>query len=131
MAKEGRLTQHFLDSQIVFQRDLVRNRILFFDKIESFGDRRVVLVLVLPDLEQHLDHVLHSLVDTFAFVKNRTESLENPVVRLGSYSSQESSYFSREGNSNLQGIGCWYFEKQDENLKREDFMGDRMIDKMS
>jgi len=61
-----------LNLDLVVQSSVVCNLILFFDKIQLFLDRRIILVAVLSDLEQDFDHVLGSLVDV-GFVQDAAE----------------------------------------------------------
>ena len=59
----------------------MRNRILLLHQIQPLGNDGVILVLVLPNLEQDLDHVLHALVDP-ALVQDRAEPFVHAVVGL-------------------------------------------------
>jgi hypothetical protein len=49
--------------QLVIKTRPVRNLVFFLHQIQLLLHCNIVLVLVLPDLEQHLDHVLYPLVD--------------------------------------------------------------------
>ena len=44
------------------QGQVVRDLLLLLDKVQRLGDGRVVLELVLADLEEDLDHVLDAKV---------------------------------------------------------------------
>lgn len=48
---------------LVIQTDPMRDLILFFNEVQLFLDSWVVLVPVLTDLEQNLDHILDSLIN--------------------------------------------------------------------
>jgi hypothetical protein len=48
---------------LVIEASVVGDLILLFNKIQLFLDRGIVLVAILSDLEQDLDHVLRSLVN--------------------------------------------------------------------
>lgn len=78
----------------------MRDLLLLFNQVQTLWNRRVVLVLVLPDLEQNLDHVLTPLADR-SLVKNGSESLENRVVRFGTVLREEQADFSHETNGDF------------------------------
>lgn len=76
-----KLTQSFLDCQLVIQSDPMRNLLFLLNKIQSLWNSRVVLVLVLSNLEQHLNHVLTTLVER-TLVQDGSEALVDTVVRF-------------------------------------------------
>ena len=76
------LTQRLLDSEISIKRSIVRNSLRVDDKIKAFRLDRIVLVLVLADLKEDFDHVLHSLANS-SFVEYRSEALVDRIVHFG------------------------------------------------
>jgi hypothetical protein len=53
----------FLRVQLILQTWRMCDLVFFLHKVKLFLESRIVLVLVLSDLEQDLNHVLHPLVD--------------------------------------------------------------------
>lgn len=104
----------------------MRDNVLLFDEIETFGNDRVVLVFVLADLEQDFDHVLDPLVDP-TLVQDGAESIENPVVCAGRVLREEGADFAHERDGNLDRVVGGAFKEEHEHLKCEDFVRDLLI----
>ena len=55
--------EHVLGFDFIIQSQSMCDLIFFFDQIELLLDCDMVLVPILAHLEEHLNHVLHTLVD--------------------------------------------------------------------
>jgi hypothetical protein len=64
-----------LNVDFVIKSGTMSNLVLFLDKIKFFFDCRVILVAILSDLEQHLNHILDSLVN-ICLVKDISELIK-------------------------------------------------------
>ena len=107
----------------------MRDLLLLLNEIQTLWQDRVVLVLVLPGLEQHLDHVLNPLLDV-ALVQDGSESFEDEVVGFGGVLGEEGSDVSSESASDLDGVRGGSFEEEEEKLEREEFVSDRLVDEL-
>ena len=121
--KEGRPTEHLLDLELVVELDLVRDGVVLLDEVESLGDDGVVLVLVLADLEEDFDHVLHALVDA-GLVEDRAEALVDAVVGLWARLGQERADLLHERDGDLDRVVRRLLEQEDEDLERNNLVGD-------
>lgn len=108
----------------------MRNLLVLLDQVQSFGDDRVILELVPPDLEQDLDHVLDPLVDS-SLVEDGPETLKHSVVRLGRVFGEESSDLSHETDGDLYAVVCGLLEHEHEHLEGDDLVGDGLVDQVS
>lgn len=52
-----------LDIKLVFKSDAMRDLVLLLHKIQLFLDCRIVLVTIFSNLEENLNHILHSFVN--------------------------------------------------------------------
>lgn len=127
--RQGSLTQALLHLQLVVQSDPMRDLLLLLHQIQPLRNCRVVLVLVLSHLEQHLDHVLAPLANG-AFMEYRTESLEDGVVRLGAVLGQEQTDLSHEANGDLDRVVCGSIKAEEEDLKGDNLVGDVLVAKV-
>lgn len=105
------------------------NLLVLLDEVEPFWEDRVVLVLVLPRLEQDLDHVLHTLLDV-ALVQDSPKSLKDEVVGLGRVLGEERANLSGERTRDLDRVRGRRFEQEQEQLKGEQLVRDRLVDEM-
>lgn len=108
----------------------MRNRILLLHQIQPLGNDGVILVLVLPNLEQDLDHVLHALVDP-ALVQDRAEPFVHAVVGLRRRLGEEGADFAHEGDGDLDAVVCRPLEEEDEDLESEDLVRNLLVDEVS
>lgn len=119
-----------LDLQLIVQRDLVGNLVVLFYQVKALWNNDVVLVLVFSNLEENLDHVLYTLVDS-ALMQDSTESFVNPVVSARRIFGKVRAYFTHEANSNFHRVVGWLLEKENKNLESNDFVCDALVDEMS
>lgn len=68
--------------KLFLQLDLMRDLLILLYQIQAFRKNRIILVLILSDLHEHLDHVLYTVADT-AFVEHGAESLEDSRIGFG------------------------------------------------
>ena len=122
-------TQPFLNLQLVIQRHTMCDLVLLLDEVQSFGHNRVVLELVLADLHEDLDHVLHALVDR-AFMQDSAEALKNACRSLGRILREVCAGFAHERDGELDAVVGGLFEEQDENLKRDELMSNNLVDEV-
>lgn len=99
-------------------------------QIQSLGNGRIVLVPVLPDLEEHFNHVLTSLADS-SFVQNRSESLKNGIVGFWTVFSEEKPDFTHESDGDFDGIVGRSVEAEEEDLQSNNLVCDILITQMS
>ena len=52
------------------------------------------------------------------------------MLALGEFSVRKSSNLASETNGDFDGVVCWSFKEEDEDLERNDFMRERLVDKM-
>ena len=77
--------------------------VLLFHQVQLLFDSRIILVLVLPDLEKDLDHVLHSLVNVL-LVKNASELVKHSQRDRSTHLLKMLSDFSRQTNCNFNAV---------------------------
>ena len=123
------LTEHFLDLDLVVERDAVGDHVLLLDEVEPLGDDGVVFVLVFADLEQDLDHVLDALVDG-ALVQDGAEAVKDAVVGAGRVLGEEGADLAHERDGNLDAVVGRALEQEDEHLQGEDLVRDLLIDEL-
>lgn len=104
----------------------MRNLLVLLDQVQTLRDRRVVLVPVLADLKEHLDHVLHALVDR-ALVQHRAEALIHAVIRLGRRVGEERPDLAHEADGDLDAVVRGLFEQEDEDLQGDDLVCDGLV----
>lgn len=95
----------FLRIQLILQARRVCNLVLLFHKIQLFFQCGIVLVLVFPNLEQHFDHVLDSLVD-IRFMQNAPELIIHSKCNLRVHFFHVLSHLLGQSNSNLHTVVC-------------------------
>lgn len=127
---KGSHTKPFLNLHLFLQLDLVRNLFFFLHEVEALWNDRVILVLVFADLHQDFDHVLHTMAD-IAFVQDSPEPFVDGCIGLGRVLSEESTNFSHEAHGNFDRVIRWSFQQENEDLKRNNFMSDSLVDKVS
>ena len=66
----------------------------------------------------------------FSLIQNSPESLKDGRVGFWWVFGEKSSNFASETDGNFDGIVCRPFEEEDEDLERNDFMRERLVDKM-
>ena len=103
--------------------------LVLLHEVQTLRDDRVVLVLILAHLHEHLDHVLDPVGDC-PFVENSTEALVYGGVRLGRVLREKRANFSHEADSNLDGVVGRSLEEKEEDLEGNDFMGDSLVDEV-
>jgi hypothetical protein len=89
--------------------------IFLLHQIKFLLDRRVVLVAVLTDLEQDLNHVLHSLID-IGFVENISELIKHRQGDRTTHFLQVLPNLPCESDSNLYAVICGLVEQEKKNL---------------
>lgn len=104
-----------MDIDLVIQSSVVRNLVFFFDKIKLVLDCRIVLVLVFPNLEKHLNHVLHSFVD-IGFVQDVPELIVDCHSNFGLKLLKMLTDFLHESYSNFDTVVAWLVQQQQQNL---------------
>ena len=118
-----------MNLQLVLQLNLVRDLLVLLHQVQTLWHDRVVLVLILAHLHEHLDHVLDPVGDC-PFVQNSTEALVYGGVRLWRVLREERANFSHEADSNLDGVVGGAFEEKEENLEGNDFVRDSLVDEV-
>jgi len=84
--------------------------IVFFNQVQLLFDRRVVLVLVLPDLEKNLNHVLDSLINVL-LIQNSPKPIEYHNRYRHIHLLQMVSNLSCKANRNLDAVIRGFVEK--------------------
>jgi hypothetical protein len=97
--------------QCILQTGRMCDLIFLFHKVQLFFQCRVVLVLVFPDLEQHFNHVLHSLVD-ICLVENTPELIVDRKRDLRVHLLHVLANFLRQANCNLHTVIRGLVQKQ-------------------
>ena len=72
---------------------------------------------------------MYSLAD-FSFIQNSTESLKDGRVGFRRVLGEKSSNFASETDGDFDGVVCWSFKEEDEDLERNNFMRERLVDEM-
>ena len=103
--------------------------ILLLDQIQLLLDNRVVLVLVLAHLEEHLDHVLRTTVD-ISLVENVSELVENGMGDGRGHLLQEQADLPHEADSDLDTVVGRLRKQQQQNLGSSHLVGNLVVDKM-
>lgn len=111
---------------LVVQVHLVRNLVLLLDQIQLVPDRRVVLEPVPAHLEQHLDHVLHPLVDA-RLVQDGPKLLVDGVVDARANVLEQLAHLAREPHGNLDAVVRGVAEQQHEYLDGDDFVRNELV----
>ena len=104
----------------------MRNLIFLLHQVQPLGNDGIILVLVLADLEQDFDHILHTLAYG-PFVEHGTESFVQDVVRFWVVLREESTDLAHEADGDFDAVVCRSFEKKHEDVERDDFVGDRLV----
>jgi hypothetical protein len=81
----------------------MRDLLVLLHQVESFRYRRIVLVPILPDLEENFDHVLTPLTDS-TLMQDCSESLEHRVVGFRAVFGQKEPDFTHESDGYFDGI---------------------------
>jgi hypothetical protein len=127
--RKGKRTKHLLNLDLVVKRNAVGDKVLLLNEVEPFRNDGVVLVLVLANLEENLDHVLNALVDV-ALVEDGAETVEDTVVGTRRVLSEESADLAHEGDSDLDTVVRRALEEKDEHLEGENLVSDLLIDEL-
>lgn len=107
----------------------MRDLLILLNQIQSLWNRRVVLVLVLPDLEQDLNHILTPLADR-SLVKDGPETLKDGVVCFWTVFGQKEADFSHEPDCYFDGVVRGSVQAQEHDLKGDDLVCDELIAEM-
>jgi len=121
--------ESILRINLSFQLDSVCDLILLFNQIQLFLYSRVILELVLSYLEQHLDHVLRSLID-IGFVQNVSKLIKDYVRNRALHLLHVLSNLTAEADRDLNTVVCRLVEQEEQNLARKHFVLDLLVDKM-
>jgi len=89
--------------QSILQTWRMCDLIFLFHKVQLFFQCRVVLVFVFPDLEQHFNHVLHSLVNV-RLVEDTPELVVDGKGNLRVHLLHVLANFLRQANCNLHTV---------------------------
>jgi hypothetical protein len=108
----------------------MRDLILRLHEIEALRNDGIVLVLVLPHLEQYLNHVLNTLVNG-AFLQDGAKAIKDLYVGFRRCFSDICANFFHKTDGDLDACICWTLQKQKKDLKRNKGASDGLIDKMS
>ena len=103
--------------------------VLLFNQIQLFLYSRVILKLVLSHLEQHLDHVLRSLID-IGFVQNVSELIKDYIRNRALHLLHVLSNFTAETDRDLNTVICRLVEQEEQNLTCKHFVLDLLVDEM-
>lgn len=122
-------TEPFLHLQLLIQLNLMRNLLILLDQVEALGHDWVVFVLVLPNLHEHLNHILHPLADG-PFVEDGAEAFEDECIPFAStlVFSKEGADLAREAYSELDRVVGWSLKEKENDLESDDFVCDRLVD---
>lgn len=123
-------TESLLDLKCLFQLNLMGNLLVLLDKVETFGNDGVVLILVLANLHQDFNHVLNTLANA-ALIEDGSEALVDSRVGFGRILGEEGTNFSHEANCNFNGIIGGSFQQENEDLKGDDFMCNSLVHEVS
>lgn len=107
----------------------MRELVVLLDQLQRLGDRDVVLEPVLPHLERHLDHVLHSLLQ-FSLVQNILQHLKYSVHALRADFLQFHAALLEERDGHFDRVVGRRLDEQREDLQREDLVSDALIDQV-
>ena len=87
----------------------MRNLVVLLHQVQPFRDNRVVLILVLADLHENLDHVLNT-VAYGALVQHGTETLKDGLVGFGRVLGEVLADLAGEADGDFNGVVRWAFE---------------------
>lgn len=121
--------ESILNLHLIIKTNLVRDLILLFHQVQLFPNGRVVLVLVLPDLEEYLDHVLRTLVD-ISLVQNVPELIENSQGNRLRHFLQMLADFPCQPHRNLNTVIRRLVEQEKQNLSSKHFVNNLLVDQM-
>ena len=125
----GTLTQPLLHLKLVVQSNLMGDLLLLDDQIQALRDDWVIFIFVFPDLHKDLDHILHSL-GYGPFIQHGSETFVNRCIGLWRVLGEVRSNFPHETNSDFDRVICWAFQQQNQDLKSNDLVGDRLVDEV-
>lgn len=90
---------------LIIQTNPMRDLIFFFDEVQLFPDGGVVLVPVLTDLEQHLNHILDSLIDV-CLVQDIPELVKHRQCDRLAHLFQMLAHFPGQAHGDLHTVIC-------------------------
>jgi hypothetical protein len=115
--------------QCILQTGRMCDLIFLFHKVQLFFQCRVVLVFVFPDLKQHFNHVLHSLVD-ICLVEDTPELIVDCKRDLRVHLFHVLANFLRQPNCNLHTVVRRLVQKQEQYLSSKHFVSYLLVDQM-
>jgi hypothetical protein len=118
--------QTVLYINFVLQGKFMSDLIFFLHQIELVLDGRIVLIFVLANLKEYLDHILDSLIDV-GLVQDTAELIEDCERDRATHFLQMLPDLPRKANSNLNTIICGLVEQQQQNLGCNNLVGHLLI----
>jgi hypothetical protein len=107
----------------------MRDLLVLLHQVESFRYRRIVLVPILPDLEENFDHVLTPLTDS-TLMQDCSESLEHRVVGFRAVFGQKEPDFTHESDGYFDGIVGRAVKTEEQDLEGDNLVCNILIAKV-
>lgn len=114
---------------LIIESDLVCDLVFLLDQVQLFLNRRVVLVPILPDLEQHLDHILYSLIDV-GFVKDIPELVKHRQGNRTAHLLQMLTHLSSQADGDFNTVVCGLVKQQQKDLRGQHLVRDLLVAQM-
>lgn len=102
------------------------NLLILLNQIQTLWQNGIIFILVLPNLHQHLNHILNPLTN-ISFIQNGSETLEYISVCLWCIFGEEGSDFACEANCDFYRIVCWPFKEEKKDLEGDDLRGHGLV----
>lgn len=121
--------QTVLDVNLAVEVDAVRDLILLLHQVELVLDGWVVLEAVLAHLEEHLNHVLHTLVDV-CLVQDVPQLVPHGQRNSWLHFLEMLPHLAHEVDGNLHTVVGRLVQQQQEHLAGEHLVGDLLVDEV-
>lgn len=119
-----------MNLDLLVETCIVGDLVILLDQIQFFLDGKVILVLVLSDLEQNFNHVLNSLVNV-GLVENVAELVEDGEGDLRVELFDVLTNFLHQAHGNLNTVISRLVQQEKQNLGGKHLMSDLLVDQMS
>jgi hypothetical protein len=118
-----------LNLNLIIKSSVVGNLILLFHKVQLFLYSKVVLVAVLSDLKENLDHVLGSFVN-ISFVQNAAKLVVDSHGDLRVELLDMLANFSHQSYGNFDTIISRLVQQQQKHLSGKHLVRDLLVDEV-
>jgi hypothetical protein len=115
---------------LIVQTEAMSDLIFFLHQIELLLNGWVILVPILAHLEEHLDHILHALVD-IGLMKDVSELVEHRECNGRVHFFQVLANFSGKPDCDFHAIIRGLVKEKQQNLSRQHLMGNLVVAQVS